>query len=394
MIFWVIAGFLTALAVAGLLLPLLRRPRPAAARGAYDLRVYRDQLAEIERDVQRGEIGAEPAATARAEVERRMLATDQQSPAETASRPATRWALGVVLVVALPVAVIGLYLFLGAPGGTSLNFAERRSTADEETQAAPALNQLAERLAARLAAAPDDRDGWLLLGRTYTELGQPSAAAGAYGQAIARGFDDAPIYAALGEALTAAAGGQVVPEARQAFATALERDPAEARANYYAGLALAQDGRMRDAVATWTTLLRQAPPGAPWRDFLARQVREAAAAIGEPTPPEAAETAVAPPAGAGAAGPSQAEVDAAGQMSEADRAAFIRTMVGRLASRLEAQPDDLDGWLRLTRAYAVLGETERARAALARAEALAQALPTGAPERAAVEAARQALPAP
>jgi cytochrome c-type biogenesis protein CcmH len=81
-------------------------------------------------------------------------------------------------------------------------------------------------------------------------------------------------------------------------------------------------------------------------------------------------------------------------MSEADRAAVIRAMVERLASRLEAQPDDLDGWLRLTRAYGVLGEIEQARTALARAEALVQALPAEAPERAAVAAARQALPAP
>jgi cytochrome c-type biogenesis protein CcmH len=398
MIFWIIAGALTALAVAGLLLPLLRRPRAGIDRGAYDLTVYRDQLAEIDRDLARGDIGTDQAAAARTEIERRMLAiappaiavSDAQSEA-AAPRP-TRL-VGAVLAIAVPAAAVGIYLFLGAPGAPSQPFAGRVTTADATTQGGAAMAQLAERLAERLAAAPDDRDGWILLARTYTELQRFDAAARVYGQAIENGFDEAEMHAARGEALTAAAGGSVTPEARGAFAAALERDPDQSRARYYAGLAMAQDGRVREAMDVWTVLLRESPEDAPWRPFIADQVRRAASALGETPPPEAAEAAQPPvPPSIGAAGPSQVDMEAAGEMSDEDRAAFIRTMVERLASRLETEPDNLEGWLQLARAYGVLGEAERAEAALARADALVRDLPAEAPERAAVAAARASLP--
>ena len=403
MIFWSVAATLTALVVAGLLVPLLRRPRDAAERSDYDLAVYRDQLAEIGRDLARGEIGAEQAAAARTEVERRMLAAapadTPQSESETAPRrPAykpSHKAVAIALVIAVPVLAVVSYLELGAPGAPSQPFAERRATADGETQSTPALAEMADRLAARLAEAPDDLDGWLLLARTYGALGRFAEAAQVFDQAIENGFDGAELHAAQGEALTAAAGGTVTPEARQSFAAALERDPTDTRARYYGGLALAQDGRGREAVTVWSALLREAPPEASWRDFVAGQVRQAAAALGEEPPPEAAETA--PPEArspmAGAPGPSQGDVEAAGQMSDEERVAFIRSMVERLATRQEAQPENLEGWLRLVQAYGVLGEVDRAQAALARAEALVRDLPADAPERAAVEAARQGLPA-
>ena len=400
MIFWIVAGALTACVVAGLLMPLLRRPPANIDRSAYDLAVYRDQLAEVDRDLARGEIGAEQAAAARTEIERRLLAiaSAADAPADTQvetaqPQPIARRMTSIVLAVTVPVAAVGTYLFLGAPGAPSQPFAKRTTTLDATTQAAPAMAQLAERMAERLATAPDDRDGWILLARTYTELGRFADAARAYGDAIEAGFDEAEMYAAQGESLTAAADGTVVLEARQAFAAALERNPDQPRARYYAGLALAQDGRLREAMNVWTAVLRESPAQAPWRAFIAAQVRRAASSLGEEPPPEAAEEA---PATAGAPGPSQADVEAAGEMSAEERVAFIRTMVARLASRMEEEPGDLDGWLRLARAYGVLGEAENAKGALVSAEALLRDLPADAPERAAaeaaLEAARRALP--
>jgi len=90
-------------------------------------------------------------------------------------------------------------------------------------------------------------------------------------------------------------------------------------------------------------------------------------------------------------GPDAADVEAAEQMSAEDRAAFIRSMVARLAERLEAEPGDFQGWLRLARAYGVLGEADQARIALTRAEAAIRKLPGDAPERAQLAAAREAL---
>jgi cytochrome c-type biogenesis protein CcmH len=406
MTFWLLAGGLSALAIALLLWPLLRRPAAAAPRQAYDLNVYRDQLAEVEREAAEGNLGVEQAAAARAEIEHRLLAaaeTAVPAPGDpgkpgTIGRAVT-WSLALALGIAIPLAAIGLYLQLGNPGVPSLPFAERPvPEAPAENVAGQEMETLAAGLAARLAEDPDNRDGWLLLGSSYAQLQQFDAAAQAYRRAIAQGFDDADTQSALGEMLAAQAGGTIGPEARDAFAAALEHDPNDPRARYYAGLALSQDDRPAEAIEIWLGLLRQSTAEAPWRPVVARQIREAAASLGIEAPEIPVAPDVAPDSAGGVPrmgaqpGPSAVDVEAAGEMSSEDRAAFIRSMVARLAERLEAEPGDFQGWLRLAQAYGVLGEADRAKTALARAEAVIRELPEGAPERAQLEAARKALP--
>ncbi|MFQ6018161.1 MAG: c-type cytochrome biogenesis protein CcmI [Kiloniellaceae bacterium] len=413
--FWAVAAGLTALAVGLLLPPLLRRPTRGWPRAAYDLTVYRDQLAEIERDLARGTLSADQAAAARTEIERRLLAAaaGREGPAaadpadETSGsgapadprRRAGRW-LAVALTIGLPAAAFALYAILGAPGVPSLPFAER--PAPERTAAEARHDEvarLAAQLAARMAERPDDPRGWLLLARTYRTIDRHAEAAEAFGEAIARGLDQAEVHAARGEMLVAADNGSVGPEARRAFAAALEQDPANPRARYYAGLALAQDGHLRVALDLWVALAREAPADAAWRPVVERQIQEAAARLGlDPSElPQAADTprnAEAPGTGA-PPGPSAADIEAAARMSPEARAALIRAMVERLAARLEAQPEDFDGWLRLARAYSVLGEPAAAERALDRAARLVRDLPDGAPERGALNRARKAVaPAP
>ncbi len=407
MIFWLIAGALTALAIALLLLPLLRRPGAGAPRAAYDLGVYRDQLAEIEREAARGDLGAEQAAAARSEVERRLLAAADAAASEGVTDPVPRraatWGIAALVALGLPAAAIALYLTLGAAGVPSLPFAERPPPAPPaEPALAGNMDDLAARLATRLSQDPADRDGWLLLGRTYTELGHYDKAAQAYRMAIAHGFDEAETQSALGEVLVGQAGGEIGFEARRAFAAALERDPENPRARYYAGLALAQDDRLPAAIDVWVGLLRQSTADAPWRPVLTQQIRQAAARLGIAPP----EVAALPEVGPGTApvrapdlapelaprGPSAADVAAAREMSPDEQAAFIRSMVARLAERLETEPSDFQGWLRLARAYGVLGEPAKAETALVRADALVRDLPEDAPERAQLEQARRALP--
>jgi len=327
----------------------------------------------------------------------------------------------VTLAFAVPLAAIGLYLLIGNPGQPSMPFAERPAPeAPTERAAGPDMEALTARLATRLAEEPDNREGWLLLGRSYAQIDRLDAAAGAYRQAIALGFDDAEMQGALGEILAAQAGGAIGPEARNAFAAALVHDPQDPRARYYAGLALAQDGRAQEAIDLWLGLLRQSSAEAPWRPVVAQQIKEAAASLGieapvlpvapDPVAPDTAapDTATPDPAdpdplGGGAAqgnraqggaqpGPDAADVEAAGKMSAEDRAAFIRSMVARLAERLEQEPGDFQGWLRLAQAYGVLGEAAQARDALDRAEVAIRELPEDAPERVQLEAARKAGP--
>ena len=298
-----------------------------------------------------------------------------------------------MLAIAVPAAAIGLYRTLGAPGVPSLPFAERPAPQPPapEPGFAQEMGDLAVRLADRLAQEPNDRDGWLLLGRTYAQLQRFDEAAEAYRTAIAQGFDGAETQSALGEALVAGAGGAVGPEARRAFAASLENDPEDPRARYYAGLALVQDDRLRQAIELWVDLLRESTAEAPWRPMVAQQIREAAARLGIEPPEVAAVPAPESTPQSALLGPSAADLEAAREMSPDQQAAFIRSMVARLAARLETEPGDVQDWLRLARAYGVLREPAKAEAALARAAALVQDLPQDAPERALLDEASRAL---
>jgi cytochrome c-type biogenesis protein CcmH len=231
---------------------------------------------------------------------------------------------------------------------------------------------------------PQDIESRLILAQVYARTGRYPEAIEVYRAAIAEVGKQGPVpailHAALGEALVAAGGGRVGREARLAFAAAIEADPGNARARYYAGLAMAQDGRLEPAIEVWKGLAEDLPGDSPMIGLLRQQIAQAAAEAGLEPPVIAARPA--PQAPAGAPGPSAGDVEAAQQMSPEERQEFIRGMVGRLAERLADNPADPDGWLRLARAYLVLREPDKARAALDSAETQIAALPEAAPERA------------
>jgi len=370
--FWVLAAVMAALLVLALLWPLLRARGAAPAAADYDRAVYLDQLSELELDRQRGLIDAVEAEAARREIERRLLQTENGAD-KTVPSGGGRWRrLALALVVALPPALgLGLYLQLGTPDLPGLPLAGRDPGGPAE------LALLIDRLQLRLADRPEDIEAHLILAQLYERAGRFDEAAARYRAAIAlieqQGEVPAGLHAALGETLVAAAGGQVGREARLAFAAAIEADPGSSRARYFAGLAMAQDGRLQDAIDVWQSLAEDSPADAPWLPLLSQQIARAARELG-----------IEPPAIAQPPGPSASDVEAAQNMTPEERADFIRSMVDQLAVRLEAEPADPDGWLRLARAHAVLREDDKARAALARAEAEIAALPEGAPERAAL----------
>jgi cytochrome c-type biogenesis protein CcmH len=150
----------------------------------------------------------------------------------------------------------------------------------------------------------------------------------------------------LGEALTGAQNGIVTAEAKEAFERAVRLDPHDVRSRYFLGLAAEQDGRPKDAAAAWRALLAEASADATWAGF----VRESLARVD-------------PGAAALQPGPSADDVAAASEMSPEQRNTMVRGMVSRLAERLKQDGNDVEGWLRLLRAYMVLGDKEQARAA-------------------------------
>jgi cytochrome c-type biogenesis protein CcmH len=354
MIFWLLAAIVTGLVAAALLPSLVGWIRPRRERETAGLAIYRAQLGDLARDRERGLLSESEVAALKAELERRMLKIAGKPEPET--RPWRARPSGLIAVVLLlPIAALGLYLALGQPGLRGHPHAEvaAQSPPPNDSQS-PEVAKLVAQLEQRMAQHPQDPVGWRLLGHAQGGLGRWSDSAASYAHAVAAGGGDADTLAQWGEALVLAGGGTVSPAAEDVFRRALAADPKEPRARYYQGLLRLQSGDPKGAVALWRELAAQGPADAPWAAFIEERIR-LAEQMAEP------------------AGPSEQDVAAAAQLSPEERDAAIRAMVDRLASRLEREPNDLEGWLRLARAYDVLGEAARRRGALERAAALAPA---------------------
>lgn len=352
MIFWVIAAVLTLGASLAVLLPLASGAKSAMAAGArHDLEVYRDQLSELDRDLRRGLIQPAEADQARAEIGRRILRLDEsRAGAEADALPAPK-ALrlaSVAAVLAVPLISWGLYVQLGSPELPSQPLSARitKSPADSS------VGELIARAEAHLAANPTDGRGWDVLAPIYLRLQRFPDAVTAYRNAIRLEGATAARQAGLGEAIAGAAGGVVSAEAQAAFEAALQIEPANPKAGFYLAMALAQDGREKEAEAAWRKMLPTLPAESAWRGA----VEQALAAAG-------AEDA---PMQGTAGGPSEADMAAAAAMSPQDRTEMIETMVAGLDEKLRRDPRNRDGWIQLIRSFAVLGEQEQARDALRR----------------------------
>lgn len=358
--FYIVAGVLALLTGLALAWPLLRGRRAAASREAREAALYRDQLAEIERDLARGTLSAAEAESARAEVSRRLLAAAQRAeaaPAPGAAPARLSRALAVLALAAAP--ALGLVVSLGlgtperagemrVPADLRLSQAEAEALVPAEAPEPPA--ELAEyagligRLEKVMEQRPGDVQGLELLASGYVRLGRYAEGWRAYQRLIEAAGEaaDAAQYAAMGEAMVLAAGGYVSPEAEAALAAALAREPELPIARYYQALAAAQEGRIDEAIAAWERLAAETPADAPWAGFLDRTLTEARALRD------------------GAPGPSAAEMAAAEALSAEDRAAMVEGMVARLEARLTSEGGAPEEWLRLMRAYVQLDRREDA----------------------------------
>jgi cytochrome c-type biogenesis protein CcmH len=342
MTLWFVFAMMTAAAAFAVLWPLSRGNR--TGREGSEANVYKDQLTEIDRDAEAGLIAAPDASAAKVEISRRLLASaDAELPPATASKTGWRRAVAVLALVGLPVIVVGIYLPLGSPRFGDAPLAQR---AKAPTASQP-LENLVAQVEAHLEKNPTEGRGWSVLAPVLVKLGRFDDAAKAYRNAIAYAGETAERRADLGEALAMAAGGVITADAKAEFERALALNADEIKSRYFLGLAAEQDGRPNDAAAIWRAMLEKTPADAPWRPMLQSEL----ARIG----------------GAKVAALPDDTLAAAKDMSEADRGAMIRGMIERLASRLKQNGDDVEGWLRLVRAYMVLGDAGKAKGASAEA---------------------------
>lgn len=362
--------------------------RPDSSQTA-DMAVYRDQIAEIDRDVARGVLSGEDAAQAKAEVSRRLLDADRRASAHSDAPPETAVSTGLLTyagLLAIPAVALLLYAQLGRPALPDRPIAQRLQEAEDrrlnrmtqaeavaevaargETPAAvtpdPEYAALLDRLRQAVAANPGDLRGQELLAENEAKVGNLDAAIAAQGRVITLKGDAATgaDHAFRAELMLAAARGYVSPEAEADLTEALRRDPSHRSARYMSGLLMIQTGRLDLGFRLWAALLEELPPDAPMATAIREQIGDLAWFAGEPdyVPPGSA--------GSAAPGPDAAAMAAAADMTPEERQEMIRGMVAQLNDRLTTSGGTAEEWGRLVNAYVQLNQRDDAARALSQA---------------------------
>jgi cytochrome c-type biogenesis protein CcmH len=334
--FWVVAGVLAS-AAAGL---VLSRAARAAREEAFDPTpdVYRRQLAEIDDLAERGLIGEAERKGAYAEAGRRLLGA-ADAPSEVWQAGASGRGVVLAAIVLASAGALAAYVVVGRPGMADAPFAKR--LAEWRASDPSSLNppQLAAVLSQVVRDRPTDAEAYHYLAVAQGAAQNPAEAVRAMRHAVRLAPDRADLWELLGQALVAQADGEVTPEAQSAFRQALQRDPKSVAARFHLARAQIDAGDKAGGVAAWRALLADLPAADPRRQPLTEAIAQAEGQpAGKPAVPE-------------------------GQL------AMIQGMVQGLAQRLSSNPDDPAGWVRLVRAYAVLGDTAKRDEALRQAKA-------------------------
>jgi cytochrome c-type biogenesis protein CcmH len=341
MIFFSIAA--AALAAGAGALVLWRASLAGRAMASPDpqIETYRRALAEIDDLAARGLLPESERRGVRAEAGRRLIASaDNPAVAPAASRKPF---IPIATIGVAALAALAIYIDIGSPGLKDEPFAARLADWRAHPEAAPPQG-LAETLTALAAQRPNDPTPLRKLAALDLGMGDSEGAIHALRRAMVLAPRDANLPAMLGEVEVLGNQGAITPEARALFAHALALDPSQQAARYYLAKAKIGDGDVAGGLGDWRTLLASLPANDPRRGGLTAQM-----AVVEQTGrlPPAPGTTAPPP----------------------EMAGMIHGMVDSLAARLKAQPEDPEGWVRLVRAYAVLGETDERNAALASAQA-------------------------
>lgn len=366
MVFWILVAVLVAGVTLAIIRPLLRAPEPASPSAEADIAVYKDQLKEIAADEGRGTLASDEAESARTEIARRLLrVTQDNTKSSTASRASAvnRFIVPVSLAtaVALPIVSLGLYLAYGRPGMPAQPLSER--LAEANTSSSP--NDLVAKVEQRLREHPEDGRGWDVIAPVYYAMGRYPDAADAYQKALRLVGENPKRLQGFANARIRMENGIVPDDARKALQRILALDPKAIEPKIWLALAKEQDGHLTEAAADYKDLITTAPNDAPWRPVLLQRLAKidpkSAEAFANAQPSATDNAASGVPSGPGAA--------AVMNMKPEERQAFIAQMVDNLAARLKANGSDVEGWVRLIRAYQVLGRHDDAVKALGDARA-------------------------
>jgi cytochrome c-type biogenesis protein CcmH len=261
-VFWISSALLAAAALAIALRPLLKRRAGAegASRDSLNLAVHRDQLRELDADRAAGKLAQADYEQARLEIEKRLLedvagtVPGRKIPPREAAAGRGGYRPAAIAGILLPVLAVGIYFAVGNPG--AIGFADPHAGVGI-TQLQ--VEQMVERLAARLNDNPEDVEGWKMLGRSLSVLGRFAEATNAYSKAAIRAPRDADLLADLADALAMARGQKMRGEPEELVQRALQIDAKNLKALALAGTAAYERSDFAAATRYWQRMLPLVP---------------------------------------------------------------------------------------------------------------------------------------
>lgn len=285
-LFWFITAAMAALALAFVLPPILRGGRKAGiTQNELNIAVLREQLAEIQRDLDDGALSEAQFAAAKKDLERELFydLSGSRPSTEPAVRPGGRWA-AMILLPAVPLLAFGLYQQLGASKLIPLLQSGAAAQATSATADKPVgtVEEMVAGLAARLERQPDDLKGWTMLGRSYMALSRWGEAATAYARAVQLSPNNATLMAGQAEAMALSQNGQLTGESAALVAKALQLEPNNPTALWLNGNMQFRNGNYAEAIAVLEKLSPQLTPGGKDAEAVAQIIREAQTRLGIP----------------------------------------------------------------------------------------------------------------
>lgn len=276
--FWIVAALLSAGGLAFVLPPLLRQRAAAQreSRESVNTKLYREELAALKRELEEKRIDERQYREAELEIERRLLEDIRADAPQGGTALPARAPRGTALALAalLPVAAVLLYLQVGNPA--ALDPRARAGAADTAHSITPAqIEGLVAKLAERLERAPDDAEGWVMLGRSYNVLGRFDKSAQAYARAAKLIGDNPSLLADYADSLAMAQGRKLQGEPYEIVKRALKADPNHIKALALAGSAEFEQGRYSAAAEYWERSLTRVPPDSDFARSIQASIDEA-----------------------------------------------------------------------------------------------------------------------
>lgn len=258
--FAIFAALLIVVVAAFILPPLwlgLRAPKPRADRKEANLAIFRDQLAELERENAEGSLATADFEQAKSELQRRLLEEIEPSAADGLAAthgPSRKTAIAILLL--LPILGLLGYGMLGNPKAL-----DPMQTAAPQQMTPEKINEMVASLAAKMQANPDDLQGWLMLARSYKSLGRYDDAVQAFAKAEKAVDENPDLLAAYAETIAMANGKGLQGKPAQLVEKALKIDPKHGHSLFLAGAAAMEAGDNKKGIAYWEALLEQVEPG-------------------------------------------------------------------------------------------------------------------------------------